>query len=496
MSITAIIMKQEWRLLMADRTALIALTVCVLAVVGAIANGTNLFEQRTAAIDNVRLEAARSVQSQEMQARQREQEIEQGIIPDIRPVPYPALTHPFRASWGAKPYALLPPAPLAALTIGQDELEPTTIQVYSPGLTLIPQTPSPLAMLIGHWDLTFVVIYLLPLIIIAITFNLLAGERDSGTLALLLSQPVTLRRLAIVKMLLRTLVLAGTTGLATCAALLMNANWTAGDSIPSRLASWCLLAIAYEAFWFGFSLWINSMNRSAAMNALVLVASWIFLTILSPSMIYFLSKAVHPPPSRLTYINAEREVYDELNKVLPLSTEPDLAERRDRMLETFFRQHPEINAYADYNSEHGRFRIFNEARWEERQRLIKPLDDQFADTRRNQDVMIARLSYLSPALLIELALEDVAGSGPNRYHRFREQIDQHVQVWRTWFWPKLFRNSVFRSEDYLRIPQFTFVEEPFNAVGPRTAAPFLMLWALSLAIAYLGVRRLKVANAL
>ncbi len=69
------------------------------------------------------------------------------------------------------------------------------------------------------------------------------------------------------------------------------------------------------------------------------------------------------------------------------------------------------------------------------------------------------MSYVTPPLLLERSLETVAGSGPDRYTAYRNEVNGFVLSWRAWFWPKLFRNTVFASDNYMRIPEFTFVEE-------------------------------------
>ncbi len=44
----------------------------------------------------------------------------------------------------------------------------------------------------------------------------------------------------------------------------------------------------------------------------------------------------HPLPSRLQYINSERDIDDQLKCIKPLSREPNLAATRDRFLKMFF----------------------------------------------------------------------------------------------------------------------------------------------------------------
>jgi ABC-2 type transport system permease protein len=93
----------------------------------------------------------------------------------------------------------LPPLSLAPLGSDQGELYPATYKYrwsdddFVPSLPttearslggLLPERPvdNPLKWLLGRFDLGFVVVYLYPLVILALSFNLLAAERESGSL--------------------------------------------------------------------------------------------------------------------------------------------------------------------------------------------------------------------------------------------------------------------------------------------------------------------------
>ena len=63
--------------------------------------------------------------------------------------------------------------------------------------------------MVGRFDLAFVVVYLLPLLVLALSFNVLSEEREQGTLALTLSQPVSARGVVAAKLAFRALLVVG-----------------------------------------------------------------------------------------------------------------------------------------------------------------------------------------------------------------------------------------------------------------------------------------------
>ena len=95
------------------------------------------------------------------------------------------------ATVGARP-ALLPPGPLAVLAVGQRDVWPTAVRVSSrldPLRDRYDTLESPRALALGHLDLVFVLVHLLPLLIFALGYDLVSGERERGTLPLLLVSP-------------------------------------------------------------------------------------------------------------------------------------------------------------------------------------------------------------------------------------------------------------------------------------------------------------------
>src|SRR5215204_2213076 len=107
--------------------------------------------------------------------------------------------------------ALLPPAPLSALAVGQGDVYPNYIKVTARSLDALvsgDQIEHPLAVSNGQFDTAFVALFLYPLLIFAVSFDLTATERDRGTLRMVLAQPVTLRTVVAGKMIVRAAKLA------------------------------------------------------------------------------------------------------------------------------------------------------------------------------------------------------------------------------------------------------------------------------------------------
>jgi ABC-2 type transport system permease protein len=99
---------------------------------------------------------------------------------------------------GAIRVLALPPTPLAPVAVGQRDLQPQAVRVNTDvHISAERETETamsgPTRRMTGAFDLAFLFVVLFPLVIIALSYELLSGERERGTLAMLLSQPVSQR---------------------------------------------------------------------------------------------------------------------------------------------------------------------------------------------------------------------------------------------------------------------------------------------------------------
>ena len=71
--------------------------------------------------------------------------------------------------------------------------------------------------------------------------------------------------------------------------------------------------------------------------------------------------------------------------------------------------------------------------------------------------------------MVQLALEDVAGSGMSRHHVFQDQVDAYHERFRSFFKTPVQDGLLLRPADLDALPQFSFEEEPFMDMAARVA---------------------------
>jgi len=109
-------------------------------------------------------------------------------------------------------HAVLPVPALAVLAVGASDLHPyyARVSVRSKASFMASdEVENPHNLLAGRFDLVFVVVWVLPLLLIALTYNTVTGERDQGTMALWRAQPVPATRVLLAKLGVRAVFVLG-----------------------------------------------------------------------------------------------------------------------------------------------------------------------------------------------------------------------------------------------------------------------------------------------
>jgi ABC-2 type transport system permease protein len=169
------IIRHEWRLLVTDPSTWILFAVFTAAIVYGTLNGVRwVVFQETAIADARQEEVERFAKHETEIVRIYREKATVSAFAD------PRNPDGVGRSLGAR-YAILPPSPLAALAIGQSDLLPYYFKVTTDAReTMLAafEIENPHRLLTGRFDLAFVVVYLYPLLILALTYNLLSSERS------------------------------------------------------------------------------------------------------------------------------------------------------------------------------------------------------------------------------------------------------------------------------------------------------------------------------
>lgn len=374
---------------------------------------------------------------------------------------------------GARTFAALPPGPLAAFSVGLADLFPerAEISIWKRPDTLFGryQLESPLSLLAGRFDLGFVILYLLPLFVLALSYDLLAAERESGRLALVLMQPVSLPRLLAAKLLARLALLTAflvlVVGLGALAAGLPAAAWP-------RLAGWLAVAWLYGGFWLAACALVASFARRSETSAAILAAVWLAIVLVIPGLLNVSVQTASPVPSRLDFVTTMRAASSEASR--------ESAE----LLAQYYHEHPELST----NGLQAGFLPAYYASEREVEHRLAPLLADFEERLARQQELVGRWRFVSPAVLAQESLFELAGAGVERQRSSSAQARAFLAGWHAELAPRIFLGQGLQPADYDRLPRFIFVEPPVS--GSRFAGTVLGLLLPSLLALAVARRRL------
>ena len=379
--------------------------------------------------------------------------------------------------------AVLEPGSLTALAVGQSDLLPyyydVNIYTNESSFQQNGEVENPLNLMVGRFDLAFVVVYLLPLLILALSFNVLSEEREQGTLALTLSQPVSARSVVTAKLAFRALLVVGM----VLAMSLLGTLATGGFDSPGRVLMWCAAAVTYSLFWFVLAAWVNTLRRSSAWNATVLVGAWLVLVVVLPAAINIAAGLLHPLPSRVEMITAQRDASN------------DAVNRRSELLARYLEDHPEM-AEGVVADEPG-LGALAWAATDAVNRRLEEVTSEHDARRADQIVLVRRYRFLSPALLAQDVLIDAAGTGDARFSHFQSQVRAFAEEWREFFVPAVLADEQMTASALPNVPRFRLADEDPADAARRAAVPLTVLGGLVLLVgmsAGVGLGRVRGAD--
>lgn len=409
----------EARRLLRDRAVLGLLSVWLGLVAYAAWNGADWVRQRETAITVVKT-----------QERARRAEMRQFVVKGSPSVIVPM------------PQPVLPPGGMAPLSMGQADAYPFTTDAIHPAGDVTSlfrrvwaDIGSPTVRAAGRFDLAFVIVFLLPLMLLAASHDLWARERERGIAAMVLSQPVDVGPLIAVKAVVR-----GAVVLLPAVVIVLVAAASVGARDPAGLAAVALTMLSYGGFWLAVAVLINLVVHRSTEAAIATGAVWLFVVVMGPSLTLAAVDLVAPPPSELrfaTELKARVAAITERQRLARAAT-PTPARRPAPRISDRLR-----DFYAD------RLALDQE---------IAPMvaAHQHAKDARRHLLDVVRVFL--PSVALQDALDRIAGSDADRALAFASQVRAAQLEGRTRYEGYLHRDAPLTLDEYDRHPRFQFRE--------------------------------------
>ena len=159
---------------------------------------------------------------------------------------------------------------------------------------------NPVPVLFPFMDILLVTGIIMSITTLALSYDRISGEKDQGTLKMLVMGSVPRSTIIIGKWLggmlsISLIVLIGFVGSSLIAYTFSKTNWTFTEW--SALGAFLLLSIFYCASFYSIGLYISSKTSSPDESAIVALLSWILFTLVLPTIAPYIAEMIRPTPS-------------------------------------------------------------------------------------------------------------------------------------------------------------------------------------------------------
>lgn len=346
------------------------------------------------------------------------------------------------AAFGASgKHVFLEPAPLSLLAKGQSDILPYYGKVRMSAMIKLRDNvfENPVSQLKGTFDFAFVLIWLIPLMIIALSYNLLSSEREMGTMKILMSLPVSESKILLAKVIFRLILITSPIIITVIVGLFLfniAITWSEIWKLSYSILFYCV-------FWFSLCTILNLTKLNSAANAVVLFGLWMVFLLIIPSVINLLANSLHPVPSRAIWITEQRAIQQETE------------EESHQILADFYEVNPreidDSEVPGFYDNWNRRFLMLDVIR--EREKVaIK----QFENPKQAQKRFVERAQFLSPPMMMNHFIERLAGTDSEQLKALNLKMEAFQKEWNAFFLPR------FRNLDFLAIEDFEMIPSPTN----------------------------------
>ncbi len=366
-----------------------------------------------------------------------------------------------------------PTSPLAGLSIGQSDVNPSikritikTFEAQKYDTDLI----NPTNLQSGNLDFAFVLIYLVPLLIIVFTFNLLSEETETGTWRLVAVQTTSKLGFIITKLAIRLFLI-----IVVVTFLFLISIIALGAPLSTNLALMYAMALLYVIFWFAICFFVICFKRSSGFNALLLLSVWLLMLIVLPAGTNAYLSSKYPVPEALTTAIAQRDGYH---------TKWDTEKRPT--IEKFYAHYPQFEKYG-YPTDR-----FN---WLWYYAMQQMGDDDSKKEREALNTKIelrerhsSKIASWLPNMHLQLAFNRLAGTSLQQHLDFLNATEAFHEKLRLFFYPAIFEGQLAESIDWSQFePEYHATDDKMK---PISLVPLILAVLVMVVLAVPKARKL------
>ena len=260
---------------------------------------------------------------------------------------------------------------------------------------------------VSQIDWTFIIGYILSLIALLFSFDAISGEREHGTLRLMLANAIPRHTVLIGKFLGALVSITIPFLLAMLVNLLMISSASEvhlNTEAWGRLGIILFIALLYTGLFLALGLLVSARVQRSAVSLVILLLTWVTFVVFMPSTLASLANGFSPSMSRDEYW----ERYGQSDA--KFRRENKAWARAKGLDEKTLRKRGEFFTTMAANKEH--------------------LNQGFLTFKITQVQRARAITSISPAVLLQHLLEAFAGTGLDRHQQFVENVQHYAREYR------------------------------------------------------------------
>ncbi|MFO3707056.1 DUF3526 domain-containing protein [Xanthomonas codiaei] len=348
-----------------------------------------------------------------------------------------AAYYSFHPTWDA-------PAPLAFAAVGMRDVAPYILRVRALGLEAQiydGDSYNPELALAGRFDYAFVLVFLLPLFVIALLFDLRSGEREAGRARMLAALPgagarvwmrrVTVRALAVLLCLAVPFVIAASVN---------------GVPLLQQLAV-LALTCAYLLFWVLLAVVVGRLRWRPAAHATALATCWVLLALVAPALAHVAINEAVQVTQGTEIARLQREAVNHAWDI-----------PRQATMQRFYARNPQWADSAPLTDAfHYKWYL---AFHENGDQQVATQVAAYRQGLVRREALAQRAAMVLPPVALQAALTRLAQTDLRAQLAYQDRIRAYHQQLRTFYYGYLFRDRPFTRADFERAPRFHAPVEP------------------------------------
>ncbi|AZA76228.1 DUF3526 domain-containing protein [Chryseobacterium sp. G0186] len=364
---------------------------------------------------------------------------------------------------------------LAALNIGMRDLNPSIQGVTIRNLEEQRYNSdfyNPTNAAVGHFDFSFVLIFLFPLVIIAFCYNLISEEEEKGTWKLLSVQSGHLGKFLNAKMMIRGIAVSFIYFL-----LISIATVWIRIPLDTYFMVFMISGWLYILFWFILCRWIILFRKSSAQNALILLIAWVSMNFIIPMSCNLLIQNSYPVQESLKTVMEQREGYH--NK---------WDEAKGPTMEKFYQSYPQYRKFKVEEND-----TFTWTWYYAMQHMgdVESAESSalYSDKMQKRNKAAVYLGYLLPNIHTQLTESQLAQTDMNNHLQYAGALQKFHEEKRLFFYPLIFSGQNADSVNW-NTQTVEYFKKSEKTELIKIFLPYLMIISLLLFLSHNKYRKL------